>query len=66
MKKTKTIVIPVIGGKRRRIYKSEISCVEEQLYIDGSIDVEVLMKSGHYYTTTLSKKTIEERIGNER
>lgn len=62
MKKTKTIVIPLVNGKKRRIYKSEIASVEEQMYFDQGIDVEVWMKSGCCYLTSLSKKTLEERI----
>lgn len=62
MRKTKTIMLPLLGEKKVRIAKSEVSSIEEQLNIEGGIDVEVWMKSGWRYLTTLSKKTLERKI----
>lgn len=62
IKKTKTIVVPLIGGAKRRIYKSEISAITEQYFLDGTLDVEIWMRSGHKYLTNIPKKKLEEKI----
>ncbi len=62
MKKTKTIVIPLLSGEMKRIVKKDIACIEEQLNIEGGIDVEVWMKSGWRYLTATPKKVLEHKI----
>lgn len=63
-KKTKTLILPLIDGREVRIYKADVSCINEQFNIEGGIDVEVWMKSGFCYLTTLPKQILNNQIFN--
>lgn len=65
-KKTKTFVLPLIGGKECRIKKAEVLTVDEQYNIDGGIDTGVCMKSGYCYLVDMPKEILEQELFNGR
>lgn len=65
-KKTKTFVLPLIGGKECRIKKTDVLTVDEQYNIEGGIDTVVCMKSGYCYLVDIPKGILEQELLNRR
>lgn len=59
----KTTTITLLSGKKRRIVKSDVVDVSEQLTIDESVDVVVTMRSGKEYLCLLTREQVMNKIG---
>lgn len=62
MKKTKTILCPLLNGSKKRVYRNDIKCICCQKNIAGGWDVQIFTKSDQFFLTSLSYEEAIERL----
>lgn len=64
-KKTLTVLVPLLSGNKKRIYKRDIQAVHLQQNIEGGDDVQIFTKSGQFILTTWSYNQAMKKIWGE-
>ncbi|MBS4773107.1 MAG: hypothetical protein KHX55_02390 [Proteobacteria bacterium] len=64
-KKTLTVLVPLLSGNKKRIYKRDIQAVHLQQNIEGGDDVQISTKSGQFILTTWSYNQVMKKIWGE-